>query len=131
LARDAYNQLLNSCHLAYVPVSHANTSAGRYSLPSRIPDYLISGLPVIACTTEGTGIHEFFQSTPRECTRLIADTGEFLSTVQEFAGDPKRWEKSSNAAVAYSEKIFAVGPAQETLFRYLNAAGTAGVRIAV
>jgi hypothetical protein len=124
LDADEYRKLLNSCHVAYVPVSHANNTAARFSLPSRIPDYLISGLPVIACTTEGTGIYEFFQSTPRQCTRMISDANEFLSAVREFAGDAALWEKASNAAVAYSKDMFAVPPAQEKLFGYINAAGS-------
>lgn len=123
LEADEYRKLLNRCHMAYVPVSHANNTAARFSLPSRIPDYLIAGLPVIACTTEGTGIYEFFESTPRECTRIVADANEFLSTVREFAGDAARWEKASNAAVAYSKNMFAVPPAQEKLFAHINAAG--------
>jgi hypothetical protein len=124
LIGDHYYKLLNSCHLAYVPVSHANTGFGRFSLPSRIPEYLIAGLPVIACTTEGTGIYEFFQSTPRECTRLVDDVNEFLSTAQEFAGNADRWERASLAATSYSEGTFAVGSAQEELFRHLNAVAT-------
>ncbi len=122
LSAKAYLDLLNSCHLAYVPVSHASNTYGRYSLPSRIPDYLIAGLPVIACTTEGTGIYEFFQSTPLKCTRLVDDTNEFLAAAQEFAGDAERWKKASLTATAYSEGTFAVGRAQEKLFGYLNEA---------
>jgi Glycosyl transferases group 1 len=123
LSAESYQQLLNSSHMAYVPVSHPKNSDGRYSLPSRIPDYLIAGLPVIACTTDGTGIYEFFQSTPRECTRLVDSVNEFLSTVREFASDSDKWERTSQAARTYSAGAFAVKPAQEELFQRLNAAG--------
>ncbi len=119
----AYRKLLRSCHMAYVPVSHLQHTTLRYSFPSRIPDYLVCGLPVIACTGENTGIHEFFQTTPHECTRLVSTAEDFLATVQEFANDSTDWEKASRAATDYAKEAFAVESARKILFNYLNAAG--------
>jgi len=123
LATEDYRRLLASCHVAYVPVTYPENNPLRFSMPSRIPDYLISGLPVIACTEKNTGIHEFFQSTPLESTRLVWTGDEFLAALDHFAGDSQRWEKASGIATAYSKLAFAVEPARQLLFQRLNAVG--------
>jgi hypothetical protein len=123
----AYQRLLRSCHVAYVPVPHSNHTALRFSMPSRIPDYLIQGLPVIACTDENTAIEDFFKSTPPSCTRLVGTADEFIFGVRDFAGDPSRWEKASRAAIDHAKEAFALAPARETLFAKLNAAGATSI----
>ncbi len=123
LNTDDYRQLLGSCHVAYVPVSHPDDSMLRYSLPSRIPDYLILGLPVIACVGPDTGMYDFFQTTPPETSRVIQTGDEFLAALEFLARDARQWENASHIATAYSQKTFAVESARQLLFDRLNAAG--------
>lgn len=120
---DEYEKLMRSCHVAYVPVTHQEQSRLRFSIPSRIPDYLASGLPIIASTLPNTAVDEFLASTPRECARGISDAAQLVSAIQELSGNAERWEKASLAALQYSREAFAIESAQERLIEALNEAG--------
>jgi hypothetical protein len=95
LEADAYQNLLRYCHLAYLPVSHPIDSVGRYSLPSRLADYLLCGLPIVTCTDPGTAIFSFLHSLPPGCAINVFDAKALVRAIVTCAEDPKRWAETS------------------------------------
>jgi glycosyltransferase involved in cell wall biosynthesis len=102
LAPEACQQLLCACHIAYVPVSHPAHSCMRYSLPSRLADYLACGLPTIACTEPGTGIFSFLRSLPDGCAVNVTDANGLVAAVTAFAERPDYWAEVSRKAAEYA-----------------------------
>ena len=104
LSTGAYQDLLRSSHLAYLPVSHPSNTFGRYSVPSRLVDYLACGLPTITCTDEETSIAAFMRTVPANCTANVADAHDFVEAVMRFASDPVSWAHVSTEAATFAEK---------------------------
>jgi len=120
LSHSAYEDLLRRCHLAYLPVSHPSTTVGRFSLPSRLADYLACGLPIIACTDKGTAIASFLGSLPEGCSANVANATELCNAVARFAGEPLRWKEASATAGEYARLKLGAESARAELFRQLD-----------
>ena len=120
LSHEAYQDLLRRCHLAYLPVSHPSHTVGRFSIPSRLADYLACGLPVIASTDPGSGIFSFLSSLPRGCAANVADTKALVQAVMAFAGDSVRWAEASTKAASYARQQLRVENVRAELFRQLE-----------
>jgi glycosyltransferase involved in cell wall biosynthesis len=120
LSHSAYEDLLRRCHLAYLPVSHPSTTVGRFSLPSRLADYLACGLPIIACTDKGTAIASFLESLPEGCSANVANATELCNAVARFAGDPLRWKEASATAREYAQFKLGAESGRTELFRQLE-----------
>lgn len=116
----AYQDLLRTCHVAYAPVSHPSTSVGRFSIPSRIGDYLACGLPTITCTDQGTAIASFVRSLPALCACNVGNTSDLLTALEMFVGDATRWGHASAAASTYAREHLAVSVVSAELFRQLE-----------
>ena len=95
LEAGAYQDLLRYCHLAYLPVSHPSHTVGRYSLPSRLADYLLCGLPIVTCTDPGTAIFSFLHSLPAGCAINAVDSKELIKAITTCAENPKYWAETS------------------------------------
>lgn len=120
LSHEAYQDLLRRCHLAYLPVSHPSHTVGRFSVPSRLADYLACGLPVIASTDPASGIFSFLSSLPRGCAANVADTKALVQAVMAFAGDSARWAEASTKAASYARQQLRVENVRAELFRQLE-----------
>jgi hypothetical protein len=120
LSHEAYQDLLRRCHLAYLPVSHPSHTVGRFSVPSRLADYLACGLPVIASTHPGTGIFSLLSSLPRGCAANVADTKALLLAVMAFAGDSACWVEAPAKAASYARQQLRVQNVRAELFRQLD-----------
>jgi glycosyltransferase involved in cell wall biosynthesis len=120
LSHSAYEDFLRRCHLAYLPVSHPSSTVGRFSLPSRLADYLACGLPIIACTDKGTAIASFLESLPEGCSANVANATELCNAVARFAGNPLRWKEASAKAASYARQQLRVENVRAELFRQLD-----------
>ena len=120
LSHEAYQDLLRRCHLAYLPVSHPDHTVWRFSIPSRLADYLACGLPVIASTDSGSGIFSFLSSLPRGCAANVADTEALVQAVMAFAGDSVSWAEASAKAASYARQELRVENVRAELFRQLE-----------
>jgi glycosyltransferase involved in cell wall biosynthesis len=120
LSHEAYQDLLRRCHLAYLPVSHPGHTVWRFSIPSRLVDYLACGLPVIASTDPGSGIFSFLSSLPRGCAANVADTKALVQAVMAFAGDSVCWAEASAKAASYARQQLRVENVRAELFRQLD-----------
>jgi hypothetical protein len=120
LGTEDYEQLLNTCDLAYLPVSHPGDSFARFSLPSRLADYLACGLPILAATEPGTAVHSFLQSLPDGCATNVRSAEEVVSAINGFITAPERWKKASLAAAAFARENLAVDAVRSQVFDALH-----------
>lgn len=117
---DDYEQLLNSCDLAYLPVSHPGDSFARFSLPSRLADYLACGLPILAATEPGTAVHSFLQSLPPGCATNVRSAEDVVSAINGFVAAPAGWEQASLAAAGFARKNLSVEAVRSQIFHTLD-----------
>lgn len=115
-----YEKLLRSCHLAYLIVSHPLNTVGRFSIPSRLGDYLACGLPVIACTDKGTAIDLFLHSLPDGCATNVDNVEGLLIAIKLFAGDAVSWKKASDIASGYAKLNLSIVTVRHEIFRQLE-----------
>jgi glycosyltransferase involved in cell wall biosynthesis len=115
-----YVALLARSHVAYVPVTHPSGSIGRFSVPSRISDYLGAGLPVIACTDPGTGIHELLEAAGSSCSSIVQTPGSLVDEVDRLAGRPERWLKATAAANTFAQNSLATAHVRKRLGSMLD-----------
>jgi glycosyltransferase involved in cell wall biosynthesis len=115
-----YQRLLRHCNLAYLPVSHPPHTVGKFSVPSRLVDYLACGLPIITCAERGTSIASFMSSVPQTCTANICDTTTLIAAIQTFAASPERWAGASRDAAAFAKDKLSVDRVRSELFRLLH-----------
>jgi hypothetical protein len=120
LDADDYEQLLNTCDLAYLPVSHPGDSFARFSLPSRLADYLACGLPVLAATEEGTAVHSFLQSLPPGCATNVQSAEEVVNAISGLVAEPEKWKQASLAAAAFARDNLAVEAVRSQIFQTLD-----------
>jgi glycosyltransferase involved in cell wall biosynthesis len=119
LAPRECEQLLRSCHLAYLPVS-LNTRFGPYSVPSRLADYLACGLPTITCTSPSTGIFAFVQMLPSGIASNVTEPDELIKAITSLAADPMRWKRTSADAANYAERALGADKVRSQLLEYLD-----------
>jgi glycosyltransferase involved in cell wall biosynthesis len=112
-------ELLRTCHLAYLPVS-LNTRFGPYSVPSRLADYLACGLPTITCTSPGTGIFSFIQTLPPGVAINVTEIEELVNAITVLAADPVRWRRASADAAGYAEQVLHADTIRSQLLEYLD-----------
>ena len=82
-----YREILRSSHVGYVPGPVELGCYGRFSIPSRIADFYMAGLPVIACVAPGSAAEMFLRPTlgerfvqiPRDADDLLAQFTAWLS----------------------------------------------------
>ncbi len=100
-----YHALLCSCHAALLPSPYRMDAFGRYSLPSRVGDYLMAGLPVLAHVADGSMTRRFLE-------QLAPATVRFACTADELAGgiealtESASWARASDTARRYAEDHF-------------------------
>jgi hypothetical protein len=126
LGFDAYQRLLKECHVAYLPVSHLSHTFARFSLPSRLVDYLACGLPLLGFTDRGTAIHAFLRDLPQGCAAIVSDKTGLLAALANLACDPGRWALSSARASEYARQHFTVSRVRAELWRQLDQPGCSG-----
>jgi len=120
LGLNACQDLLRRCHLAYLPVSHPSHTVGRYSIPSRLADYLACGLPVIASTDPGSAIFSFLSSLTGGFAADVADRKALGQAVIALAGDSVCWTEASTKAASYARQYLSVEKVRAELFRELD-----------
>lgn len=122
LSHSAYHNLLLSCHLAYLLVSHPGSTVGRYSVPSRLADYLACGLPTIVCTDQATAISAFLNDLPHGCALNVSSAEALVQAVIAFVERPSYWAEASTKAAAYARGKLHVDVVRAELFRQLESA---------
>jgi glycosyltransferase involved in cell wall biosynthesis len=120
LPPSACEKLLKQCHIAVLPVSHPIDSVGRYSVPSRLADYLACGLPIITSTDDDTSIASFMRRVPRTCTANAVNMESLLAALERLGADPKAWAKASSDAARFASENLRAEKVSDELFKTLR-----------
>ncbi len=91
-------------HLAFLCGPRGMDCFGRFSIPSRLGDFLMAGLPVLAATGEQTAARRFLSSVGESCIANVASTEDIVSGIGRFTESQDAWQAASDAARAYAEK---------------------------
>lgn len=113
--------LLRTCHAALLPVSHPPSSVARFSLPSRLADYLACGLPTIVSAEPGTAIHEFIAPLEGQCVANVQTPAELLAAVENFCGSADAWRGVSATAADFAARHLRVSGVRRELWSRLEA----------
>ncbi len=93
-----YLDHLASCHLAYLPGPSLDDCFARFSVPSRLADYLMAGLPVVAKVSPVSATARFIRGIPECCASIVENGEQFSDTLLRFAQDQNYWVRASAAA---------------------------------
>jgi len=113
--------ILRNSHVALLPVSHPPSSVARFSLPSRLADYLSCSLPTIVSAEPGTAIHEFIAPIEGKCVANVHAPAEMLAALENFCGSVAGWREASAAAADFAVRHLSVGEVQHELWSRLDA----------
>jgi glycosyltransferase involved in cell wall biosynthesis len=123
LSTSQCENLLQSCHIAVLPVSHPMNHVSRYSLPSRIADYLACGLPTIVSAEPGTATHSFFENVPQMAGMNIQTTSDLIEAINNYFSNAKGWKEHSLAASKFAETRLSVPVIQNQFWQVVSSLG--------
>jgi hypothetical protein len=101
LARADYEALLARCHVAFLSGPLDLDRFGKFSIASRIADYLMAGLPVVGCVGDGTAMQRFLQPIVPRAVRFARTPDELLDGLAAFR-DPARWRDAHEVGRAFA-----------------------------
>jgi glycosyltransferase involved in cell wall biosynthesis len=100
---DERDRLLAECNVAFLPgpfLAPQDDQRSRYSVPSRVADYLAVGLPVIAAVHPKSAT-SLFLSTLRGRGFFPASDEDGLASAMETLGDENVWTDASAECVSF------------------------------
>ncbi len=101
LSRPDYEALLARCHVAFLSGPLELDRFGKFSIPSRIADYLGVGLPVLACVGEGTAMQRFLQPLVPDAVRYTRTPEALLAALADFR-EPAAWDRAHQVGRAFA-----------------------------
>jgi len=99
---ETYNSILATCHLAYLTGPSELNCFGRFSIPSRLSDFFMVGLPVLACVALGSATKQFLDPLVPHCVRYTNKSSELLQAIEDFTSSEKRWQAASQQACTFA-----------------------------
>jgi len=115
-------RLLSGCHLAFLPGPSEPDHFTRFSIPSRISDYLMAGLPIVATVGAGSATERFLGPLIPASVAAVSSPEQIVAAMEHFAGNPEHWLAASAAARKFAVEHLSVGAIRERLFDILTQA---------
>ncbi|MBC8103378.1 MAG: hypothetical protein H7Z41_12435 [Cytophagales bacterium] len=94
---DSYQRNIVRSHIAYLCGPSTHDNAARFAFPSRTSDYLMAGLPVLACVVPGSATERILSPLSPESVRFVHTTEDITAGIQDFA-QKSRWQTASRKA---------------------------------
>jgi hypothetical protein len=104
-----------STHLAILPLPYWRESPYRFSLPSRMSDFLVSGTPVACACEPETIMHDFILQHPDQGAYQVSSSADLLALITRLAGDPVAWAIASAAALRLGRRELSITGVQEKI----------------
>ncbi len=124
LSRTEYEALLARCHMAFLSGPLHLDRFGKFSIASRIADYLMTGLPVLACVGEGTAMHRFLEPLVPDAVRYTRTPDELIAGLAAFR-QPQAWRTAHELGRAFAVSRLDIVKIREVVHGVLEAAGRA------
>ncbi len=99
---DEYERLVGTCHLAYLTGPDQVNHLSRFSVPSRLADYLMHGLPTLGFILPGSAADQFTRPLAPDAVQVTLTPDTIADAVSEFTASPARWQAASRRARAFA-----------------------------
>ncbi len=120
--QDQYDRLLAGAHLAYLSGPSDLDCFGKFSFPSRCSDYLMAGLPMVACVASGSATERFLRPLSPGCVRFARSELEIIRAIEGLVATPEQWKCASEQARNYAREHLAIEKVREQVLTALRAA---------
>ena len=118
-----YLEILRSSHVGYVPGPVELGCYGRFSIPSRIADFYMAGLPVVACVAPGSAAEQFLRPTLGEhFVQIPRDADELVTQLTFWLADEPLRAAAGLRARRYAEAHLSSAHVAERVVAHLQAA---------
>ncbi len=118
-----YLAILRSSHIGYVPGPVGLNCYGRFSIPSRIADFYMAGLPVIACVAPGSAAEGFLRpALPEGFVQIPRHPAELIAQFTTWLGDEPLRAAAGAKARRYAETHLSSAHVAQTVVAHLRAA---------
>jgi glycosyltransferase involved in cell wall biosynthesis len=121
LSREQVQQHLLDSHIAFLCGPWELDGLGRFSFPSRVADYFMAGLPVIAAAGPGTAARRALLPLDGSAVRLVGDASQVIEAIARLSLSAE-WQAASGAARRHGEKHFSMEAIRTTILAALRAA---------
>ena len=122
VAEARYLEILRTSHVGYVPGPVELDGYGRFSIPSRIADFCMAGLPVIACVAPGSAAEIFLRPMLGEFVQIPASAEVLVEQFAAWLGDNTLRAAAGEKARRYAETHLASTHVAESVAAHLRAA---------
>lgn len=117
-----YQKFLASCHLAYMTGPPSLDCFGLFSVPSRLPDFFMAGLPVVACPVPGSATEGFLTVHDPAFVKLALTPAQVVQGVESFISSSERWQQASQQAHTFATQQLSIDIIRQTVFDKLSEA---------
>lgn len=124
----AFQRVLLESHVAYLSGPSEDDHFARYSVPSRTSDYLMAGLPTLACVAPESATGKFLAPLVPHAVRLVRSAEQVADGLRAFAGDAGSWRAASGAARAFAVSRLSMDAARGEVLAALATAARSRVR---
>ena len=118
-----YLETLRTSYIGYVPGPVELNCYGRFSIPSRVADFFMAGLPVVACVAPDSAAEQFLRPLlPAGFVQIPRDADELIAQFATWLGDEPRRAAAGAAARRYAETHLSSTHVAQTVATHLRAA---------
>ena len=117
-----YRKTLAEAHLAFLSGPDADNMHGKWSFPSRTVDYLMAGLPVLACVSAGSATEDVLKPISPQAVAFTRSEADIIEAINRFTADREAWAAASHAARSFAETTMSLEVVREKVFAALESA---------
>ena len=124
LHHEEVENILLDCHLAYLPgpcLPVEKDKYSKYSIPSRLTDYLMAGLPTVAFPAPASAAEKFLAPVMPVAVQRAMTPAALVESVAHFVST-EHWREASAAAHAFAVAQCSVEGARRALVDQLHQA---------
>lgn len=120
-SHEQLQNVLNSCHVAFLCGPYHLDGFGKFSFPSRVSDYLMGGLPIVSAAGRGTAARRMLEPLETTCVRTVSTSAEIPAALDALTSTGA-WLSASAAARYYAESNFLIDEIRTKILASLRAA---------
>ena len=117
-----YLGTLRASHVGYVPGPVELNCYGRFSIPSRVADFFMAGLPVVACVASGSAAELFLRPALGEFVQIPASAGVLVEQFTSWFTDEAARAQAGDKARRFAETHLSSAHVAQTVAARLRAA---------
>jgi hypothetical protein len=117
-----YQRFLAGAHIAFLSGPDTNDMHGKWSFPSRTVDYLMAGLPILACVPKGSSTEEILTPISPDAVAFTRNGPDVRAAINRFTADKQSWLAASRTARSFAEKTMSLDAVRKKVLDMLEVA---------